>query len=242
MFSPKSEGTTTPSMFKPFKRLLCRKKTKSFGSDATASESEAYLPTSTSEHCRTSPKAKSWKIGAARTSESNTCLLTSTSEHCRTSTKTQSWKIDVARAFIENWNEHDMNGAEELITKDFVSVFSGADNAPVEMEYDDMVAEFTNLFEAFPDFKFQYDSIKECLANDVVVLSNLVSSGHHTAKPYAFGPCPPIEPSGKYVRNSPETYYFHFRDATICKLVVEAEGEMTGPPGIYTQLGGFPLM
>ncbi|CAB9529406.1 expressed unknown protein [Seminavis robusta] len=184
-------------------------------------------------------RSKSKKV-EKETSDSDTCITTATDNRNSPveTAEDQNWKSELAQAFLAKWNEHDMEGAGKMVTAEYVFVF--ADNQ--EMEYDDMARETTNVFNAFPDFYFQYDSIKQRESDGVVVVSNLVASGHHTAKPYAFGPCPPIQPSGKYIQNSPETLYFHFRDGKICKLIVDAEGEMTGPPGIYTQLGGFPCM
>ncbi|CAB9522499.1 unknown protein [Seminavis robusta] len=151
----------------------------------------------------------------------------------------KSWKIELVEAFIQKWSEHDMGGAHAMVTDDFVIVFASADN--MELEYQDYVAETTKVFEAFPDFNFRYESLTEG-RDGVVLWKNVVPNGHHTAKPYAFGPCDPIEPTGKYVENSPETGTFYFKDGKIAKMMVVAHGEMTGPAGIYTQLGGFPLM
>ncbi|CAB9529408.1 expressed unknown protein [Seminavis robusta] len=164
---------------------------------------------------------------------------TTESDSRNTSATEQSWKHDLVVAFVQEWNNHDFESAKKLVSTDFVVVFVAADN--MELEYQDFAAEVNKIFDAFPDFAFKYESIEE-QADGAVVLRNLIPHGHHTAKPYAFGPCPPIEPSGQYVENSPETLYFHFNDSKISKQVVHAQGEMTGPPGIYTQLGGFPAL
>ncbi|CAB9512741.1 expressed unknown protein [Seminavis robusta] len=151
---------------------------------------------------------------------------------------TESWKIDAVKAFVEKWNQHDMEGARSMVTQDMVTVFASADN--MELEYQDYAAEVNKLFEAFPDFSFKHELVEEHF-DGKIVLHKMITSGHHTAKPYAFGPCPPIEATGKYVENS-ETIHFYFRGTKIIKQVVHADGEMTGPPGIYTQLGGFPAL
>ncbi|CAB9520644.1 expressed unknown protein [Seminavis robusta] len=148
----------------------------------------------------------------------------------------------VVRAYVQKLNDHDMDGARELVADGCRCIFTKADN--MELGFNEMAAEVANMFDAFPDFNFRYDSsIDERRSDGVVIWSDFVPNGHHTGKPYGFGPCPAIEASGKYVENSPETLYFHVNEqGKICKLVAECEGEMAGPPGIYTQIGGFPLM
>ncbi|CAB9520646.1 expressed unknown protein [Seminavis robusta] len=148
----------------------------------------------------------------------------------------------VARAYAQTLNDHNMDGAKELFADDCRCIFTKADN--MEMEFNEMATEIVKIFDAFPDFNFRFESsIDERKSDGVVVWSDFVPNGHHTGKPYGFGPCPAIEASGKYVENSPETIYIHVNEqGQIIKLVIECEGEMSGPPGIYTQLGGFPLM
>ncbi|CAB9531984.1 expressed unknown protein [Seminavis robusta] len=173
---------------------------------------------------------------------------TSSGGGCDTSTseeqvQPETAKERVVRAYVQYLNGHDMDGAKELMADDCRCIFiTQGDN--MEMEYNEMAAEVVNIFEAFPDFKFRFDSsIDERKSDGVVVWSDLVPNGHHTGKPYAFGPCPAIEASGKYVENPPETICFHVNEqGKITKHVIESTGEMSGPPGIYTQLGGFPLM
>lgn len=130
-----------------------------------------------------------------------------------------------------------MNKGRQYVTDDYVIQYKD-----FEMEFEDYSREMENIFQAMPDVMFQYMTIVYNYTNNTVILQRMVTSGHHTDKPYAFGPCEPIEPTGARVRNSPETITYHFRDGKICKQVVHAHGEMSGPPGIYTQLGGFPLM
>ena len=147
-------------------------------------------------------------------------------------------RIAVVRAHLEAINNRDLKEAERYVTADFVTLFK-----EFEVEFRDYAVEVQNILDSFPDFKLTLtgdNPIK--LREDGVVTAEIIPKGHHTGKPYSFGPCEPIDPKGTYVENAPETIYMHFRDGKICKQVVVAHGEMTGPPGIHTQLGGFPLL
>ncbi|CAB9511021.1 expressed unknown protein [Seminavis robusta] len=150
--------------------------------------------------------------------------------------RVDSKKCAMAKELLQLWNKHDLEGSSKLLSDDFLVVFSDYD-----LTWKDFSHEVQNLFESFPDFHFDYRMIEE--RDDVVIVHDLISSGHHTCKPYAFGPCDPIEASGRLVKNDPETVVCFFdKDGKCCKHEVIASGEMTGPAGIYTQLGGFPLM
>ncbi|CAB9511354.1 expressed unknown protein [Seminavis robusta] len=48
----------------------------------------------------------------------------------------------------------------------------------------------------------------------------------------------------KQQRNDPETYYFYVNDeGKVWDFQIEAkEGDMTGPAGLYQQIGGFPIL
>ena len=94
----------------------------------------------------------------------------------------------------------------------------------------------------FPDFQFSCDLMS--YHSGVVVLQGFQAGGTHTGAPFACGPCEPIEATGKVIVNDPEEVYLFFRrgEEKISRIIVCAKGEMTGPAGIYTQLGGFPLL
>ena len=82
----------------------------------------------------------------------------------------------------------------------------------------------------------------EPLDGETVVVRDLVASGTHTGTPYACGPCEPLPPSGQHVKCDKEELYFTFgEDGKISQLTIIPMGEMTGPQGVYTLLGGFPM-
>lgn len=172
-----------------------------------------------------------------RSPSSSDLLQTETTKARPVSPEPEHPNLRLAKAFLQTWMDQDMEAGRRFVTEDYRIQYRD-----FEMEFDDYAREMECVFEAMPDFSFQYRAIVYNCLNDTVVLQRVRGSGHHTAKPYAFGPCEPIEPKGTYVENCPETITYHFRHGKICKQVVYAHGEMSGPPGIYTQLGGFPLM
>eukprot|EP00934_Nitzschia_sp_Nitz4_P000899 Nitzschia sp. Nitz4//scaffold345_size17508//16580//17173//NITZ4_008826-RA/size17508-processed-gene-0.14-mRNA-1//-1//CDS//3329548637//899//frame0 len=139
--------------------------------------------------------------------------------------------------WIEKLNKHSTEGFRDLVTDDYIVQF-----AEQEMNIDSFLEECQGVWDAFPDFAYNGKSI-EMRDDGVVVAHRFVAKGTHTGKAYGFGPYDPIAPNGAAVENDPETSYFFFKQGKICKQVVSyIDGDMTGPAGLYTQLGGFPLL
>ena len=140
------------------------------------------------------------------------------------------------KEFMRFQNEHDLDGAKNQVTDDCVVTFPGG----VEMNWKEYTVEFQKLVLSLPDFKFAYQSIEVMADGRMIVVHSMVPSGTHTGKPYAFGNCPPIEATGVSVENDPDQLRFFFRDGKICRQEVHNDGKLTGPAGIYAQLGGIP--
>lgn len=150
-------------------------------------------------------------------------------------------KIAVAEEYFRQLNDHNIQGAEQLLTDDYIVYFRSSD---YELAWEDLAQEGQKILDAFPDYRFTYCRIETEMVGDevVVVVHNVTSGGTHTAKAYGFGPYDPIEPQGAFVLNDPEETRFYFRGNKIYKAEVTSKGQLNGPAGIYTQLGGFPLM
>ena len=87
-----------------------------------------------------------------------------------------------------------------------------------------------------------WDSVKEVRGKpNLVHVKNYYGRGTHTGKPFAFGPYPPIEPKGVVVQDEPIQLYLTIDEETsrIIHCDVQANGNMCGPPGFYTQIGGI---
>lgn len=134
-------------------------------------------------------------------------------------------------------NEHDLEGCKKLVTDDYVISFDG-----VESNWKDHSFEVQQIALSFPDFQFPYESIEVMADGRMIVMHNMLPSGTHTGKPYAFSNHPPIEATGISVQNDPEQLRFFFRDGKICREEVYNDGKLSGPAGIYAQIGGNPKM
>ena len=134
-------------------------------------------------------------------------------------------------------NEHDLEGCKALVTDDYVVTFREG-----EYNWRDHAIEVQKIALSFPDFKFPYESIEVMADGRMVVVHNLVPGGTHTGKPYDYSNCPAIEATGISVQNDPEQIRFFFRDGKICREEVYSDGKLSGPAGIYAQIGGAPKM
>lgn len=100
--------------------------------------------------------------------------------------------------------------------------------------------EIKNMLSAFPDFHFKKISLTEVKPGVVEVVHQAIAT--HTGTPYGFGPFPPVETSGKAVKLDPEKCTYEVKDGKVCKFKVEPLGNyLTGPHGMYTSIGGFPV-
>lgn len=142
---------------------------------------------------------------------------------------------DLTMEFMKCMNNHDLQAARAMVTDDYHTKFGDH-----EMEWDDFEMETKKIFDAFPDFTYSFQKVEE--RGDVIVLHHFIPFGTHTGTAYAFGPCEPVKPTGKYVRNDPEEVHFSFRDNKICSNTVFCDGDLAGPAGIYAQVGGFPML
>ena len=125
-------------------------------------------------------------------------------------------------------------------------------NLVQEMRWNEFEEQMRRLLSSFPDFKLNYhNSMQRLLEKDEdsensdevnIFIPYLVATGTHTGESFAFGPCEPIEPTGKFIQMDPESDYVTFRKGKIIRYVVKAHGDKAGPAGVYTLLGGFPVL
>ena len=105
----------------------------------------------------------------------------------------------------------------------------------------DMLDAVDLIYESFPDHRFGWDSVDE-IEPGIVVIRNYYGYGHHTGKPFAFGPFPPIPATGIYVQEDPCNMICHLNEKNqLYKLVIDMDNvhdSITGPPGYYMSIGG----
>jgi ketosteroid isomerase-like protein len=151
-------------------------------------------------------------------------------------------KLGVVRKSFKKMNSHDIRGLRKVHTEDCMWYFYDQEGQFIhETRLDDCIAEMSSMWASFPDLKFRCHTLSMTSSGQVLVANNVLT-GTHTGKPYSFGPCEEIAPTGKCVANDPTDLFVSFRDGKISRCDIYARGPMTGPMGLYTQLGGFPLL
>ena len=99
-----------------------------------------------------------------------------------------------------------------------------------------------DLFKSFPDFHVSGARSPKLQPDGSIIFTGLEASGTHTGEPYGFGPYEKLPAEGKRFVNDKETVQVFFKDGKVARYVFLTHGRLSGPPGVYTQLGGFPLM
>ena len=138
--------------------------------------------------------------------------------------------------FIEALNRVDVPRMRQLFEVDAEVIFE--DTFMSVAEY---FEEMLRLYPAFPDLSFTWQSVQAMGDDDdQAILKGLRAQGTHT-RPYGFGPYPEIEATHVVCKNDPEDVivWVNPTNGKIRKAVFVPKGELTGPPGFYTQIGGL---
>lgn len=149
--------------------------------------------------------------------------------------------VQLARKYFSLCNEQDYDGMMAMTTEK--TLFKLKEDST--MTADEFHGVVKDIWRSFPDFHFTIEGKVETQRDGSVVVEGIVVRGTHTAAPYGFGPFPPIDPDPQNpvkVENDRESVRIFFQDGKIAKYVFETSGDLAGPPGIYTQLGGFPCI
>lgn len=167
-------------------------------------------------------------------------MKSSTKRHGESASKPLKEKHEnvlLAKEFFRAVNGRDINKARDFFHSDaVVEMVEGT-----KMDGVVFLGVLEDLFKSFPDFHIKRVPA-ELQRDGSVVFRGLVASGTHTGEPYGFGPYEAIPPEGKKFVNDEEELQLFFRDGKISRYVFLTVGKLSGPPGVYTQLGGFPLM
>eukprot|EP00977_Amphora_coffeiformis_P030324 scaffold46265_cov183-Amphora_coffeaeformis.AAC.4 len=143
--------------------------------------------------------------------------------------------VEFAELWLLYMNEHNLKGMTDIVHDECTVNFVES-----QMPYHEFSEEIKNLFSSFPDLSFAWNDVKQTSPN-IVEIGVFQASGTHTGKPYGFGPYPPIESKGIAVKNDPEKVIIEVLQGKIKKVTFIPSSELTGPPGIYVQIGGFPI-
>ena len=104
-----------------------------------------------------------------------------------------------------------------------------------------------DMNQSFPDLHYHWKSMTIKGVNGpeskqpgtVVVVKRFFGVGTHTGKPYGFGPYPQVETTGKKCWDNNMDCTFVVQEGKICHVTIDAGGEVVGPAGFYTQIGGM---
>lgn len=151
----------------------------------------------------------------------------------------RSQMIETCESFISFMKDHDFDKLSTLSEEKKAEVIINQGDTIMSMK--DFIESNHHVAASFPDLAFEYRKI-EVIEGRKVVVSGFRGSGTHTGRPYGFAPFPEVPTSGIAVKNDPETFVFELNEkCEVRKLRIEATGEMSGPPGFYKQIGGFPF-
>jgi hypothetical protein len=140
-----------------------------------------------------------------------------------------------AKAFIDIQNSGIFNKLPTITSPQCVFQFH-----EVELLVDTAVEELSNTRSSFPDFHLCYEKIIDISPTQAKIV-NLQASGTHTGTPYGFGPYPEISATGIRCKNDFEdvTITVDAQTGMILSTKFVAKGPLTGPAGLYNQIGGM---
>lgn len=143
--------------------------------------------------------------------------------------------------FFKYYNEHAIDKVVRELVADTCPIFMKSEQTLTKEEFFGSVQD---CIDSFPDLRFEVGRMEKQPDGSVICYDVMVI-GTHSGKPFGFGPFEPIDVKNPPVKiqNDPEDVQLFF-DANnkMCKYVFLTMGDLSGPPGLYTQLGGFPIM
>jgi hypothetical protein len=148
------------------------------------------------------------------------------------------------REWIRHKDAHDVEKMAELTADNCCFTFIDSET---EMPAREFYQAMKDIYASFPDLHFFWRSMKVQGTNSstsrnpgtVVVIKDYYGIGKHTGAPYFFGPYPPVETSYLTVQDAIIELTFTVRDGKIANVTIYAFGEVVGPPGFYTKIGGL---
>ena len=147
--------------------------------------------------------------------------------------------LRVVREWIHRKNMHDVDGMKEL-------THPNCDFCFVDSESEMPAREFYEvkklIYGSFPDLHFFWKSMKIGGTNSFgtdIVIEDYYGIGTHTGRPFGFGPYDPIPPTGLTVQDEYIEFTITVKDGKITRATIDAFGQMVGPPGFYTKIGGL---
>ena len=154
----------------------------------------------------------------------------------------------VLRQWLHHKNDHHITKMMELTSPSCYFHFVDAEASMPSHEFY-TACEDTNR--SFPNISFYWSRMKLKKITDngntvKIVVKDYYGVGKHTGEPLGFGPYDPIPATGLEVRDENIEFTFtlsreHGKEGTfkIVNAKINAFGQMVGPPGFYSKIGGL---
>uniref|UniRef100_A0A7S3KXR5 SnoaL-like domain-containing protein n=1 Tax=Amphora coffeiformis TaxID=265554 RepID=A0A7S3KXR5_9STRA len=143
--------------------------------------------------------------------------------------------IELALFYAQSLDSRDVDAIKALAHPHCDTQF-----AEINMKMTDFLNEFVRVFKAFPDLNFLWKDIKQ-VQPGVVEIGFFQVTGTHTGEPWGFEPFPAVPAEGRKVKTDPERIVFQTEGGKFRKITYIASSDQSGLPGIYRQIGGFPM-
>ena len=143
--------------------------------------------------------------------------------------------IELALFYAQSLDSRDIDAIKALAHPHCDTQF-----AEINMKMTDFLNEFSRVFKAFPDLNFSWKNIKQ-VEPGVVEIGFFQVSGTHTGDSWGFEPFPAVAAEGRRVKTDPERIVFETEGGKFKKITYIASSDQSGLPGIYRQIGGFPM-
>jgi len=149
-------------------------------------------------------------------------------------------EIKLIRQYLYDKDARNFDGMEKVTDQRCTFYFIDAETDMLPRHFYESV---NATFESFPNLHFFWrymkiagiDSATGCT---IVKVKDYYGIGRHDGKPYTFEPCEAIPATGITVRDSDVEIRFFVKDGKIMQMDIDAKGQLVGPPGFYTKIGG----
>jgi len=230
-------GNYPPTAYKPSRRgLVLKNSRKKTSRDGSISKPSSF-------------RKKKIRDGSKSVKSSTT---TETDDSCNSSNKYRKFsqsrpipddapaEIKLVRQYLYFKDAHNMEGMDSITAKNCTFFFIDAD---ADMPKSEFYEALKDTYASFPDLHFfwkymKISGIDSATGCTIVKVRDYYGIGKHTGKPYAFGPYEAIPATGKIVQDENISWAFFVKDGKIVKTTLDAYGEIVGPPGFYSKIGG----
>lgn len=149
-------------------------------------------------------------------------------------------EIKLIRQFLYDKDARNFDGMEAVTDDSCTFYFIDADTDMLPRHFYESVS---GTFDSFPNLHFFWRYMKISGVDPetgctIVKVKDYYGEGRHTGTPYTFEPFPDIPATGINVRDANIELQFLVKNDKVAKMIIDADGQLVGPPGFYTKIGG----